>query len=133
MEFYVQPGKKMCDTIIKQRVMQTHFLIKYLCVYFTHQIMQAGLMNIVFTTLQTTVLCEGTPGSLWFLSTTLVNHVSSLYSKSFSQQRNLFTKVTRRRHTMCLTKISYLQVYHLLNEYTEKSSLLVKGLVSISF
>ena len=53
--------------------------------------------------------------------------------RAFHNKENLFTKVTRRRHTMCLTKISYLQVYHLLNEYTEKSSLLVKGLVSISF
>ena len=63
------------------------------------------LMNTVFTTLHMMVLCEGTQGSLWFLSTTLFHQISPPCSRINYFLKQLFT-----------TKKTYLQ--KLLDEGT---------------
>ena len=129
----------MCDAI-KQGVIQTHFLKNETSVFIPHTTLrkQDGwtLSSLpyrgwFFLTKKprSWVFCP----LLWFNRFLLCAFKDQLLSQTaFHNKGNLFTKVTRGRHKVCLTYKSYLQVYHLLKEHTEKSSLLVKG-VSISF
>ena len=107
MEFYqtdVQPGK-MCDTIIKQRVIHS-FSQKNICVFISHtKLCKQDWWTLFslpygwrFFVKEHQEACGFCP-LLWLIIFLLFSQ------RAFHNKENLFTKVTRRRHRMCLTNI----------------------------